>query len=110
MTNISRRIDELRKQSHLSQTEFGGLLGLSQGTVSKKLSDQIPFSADEVLRCAIYFDVSTEALYGREELEDQTACLASENREGEENCEPRKSCGCRPVLRIRSPRTGNWSD
>ncbi len=68
--NISRRIDELRKQSHLSQTEFGGLLGLSQGTVSKKLSDQIPFSADEVLRCAIYFDVSTEALYGREDLED----------------------------------------
>ena len=68
--NISRRIDELRKQSHLSQTEFGGLLGLSQGTVSKKLSDQIPFSADEVLRCAIYFGVSTEALYGREDLED----------------------------------------
>lgn len=70
INGLNERIDELRKQSHMSQTEFGAFLGIGQCTASRKLSGRIPFSADEVLRCAIVFGVSTEALYGREDLED----------------------------------------
>lgn len=54
----------------MSQAEFGRLLGITQATASRKLNGQIPFSTDEVLRCAIHFNVSTETLYGREDLED----------------------------------------
>lgn len=54
----------------MSQAEFGRLLGITQATASRKLNGQIPFSTDEILRCAIHFNVSTEALYGREDLEE----------------------------------------
>lgn len=70
INGLNERIDELRKQSHMSQTEFGRLLGITQATASRKLNGQIPFSTDEVLQCAIVFGVSTETLYGREDLED----------------------------------------
>lgn len=53
----------------MSQTEFGVFLGVSQGTVSKKLNGQIPFSVEEVFECAERFNVSTEYLYGREKEE-----------------------------------------
>lgn len=67
---LSHRIEFLRRERHMSQAEFGRLLGITQATASRKLNGQIPFSTDEVLRCAIVFGVSTEALYGREDLED----------------------------------------
>ncbi len=69
INGLNSRIDVLRKQSHMSQTEFGVFLGVSQGTVSKKLNGQIPFSVEEVFECAERFNVSTEYLYGREKEE-----------------------------------------
>lgn len=63
---LASKIDELRKEQHVSQMELGALLGITQASVSRKLNGQIPFSAEEIFECAERFNVSTEYLYGRE--------------------------------------------
>ena len=54
----------------MTQMEFGrNVIHVSQGTASKKLSAQIPFSAEEIFQCANYFHVSLEYLYcGKERI------------------------------------------
>lgn len=70
MTNIevAKRIDELRVRRHLTQNEFcHTVLAVSQSAASKKLRGQIPFTSEEVVKCADFFGVSTDEIYGRGE-------------------------------------------
>ena len=60
----STRIDEVRKQKKMSQSNYGHLIGVSQSTASRKLSGEIPFAADEVRVSASHFGVSADYLCG----------------------------------------------
>ena len=64
---VAWRINKLRKDKGMTQTAFGSEIGVTQATASRKLMGFIPFSLDEILRCAEMFGVSTDYIYGREE-------------------------------------------
>ena len=52
---LNTHIGRLRKVRGVTQEELGRALGVSQATASRKLHGLIPFSAEEVARCADYF-------------------------------------------------------
>lgn len=60
---LNTHIDGLRKARGVTQEELGRALGVSQATASRKLHGLIPFSAEEMARCADYFGVPVGNLY-----------------------------------------------
>lgn len=60
---LNTHIDRLRKVRGVTQEELERALGVSQATASRKLHGLIPFSAEEMARCADYFGVPIGNLY-----------------------------------------------
>ncbi len=66
-TSFSNRITQLRKERGLSQKEVALNLGVSQALLSHYEKGVRECGLDFVVRCADYFDVTTDYLLGRQE-------------------------------------------
>lgn len=61
---IVSRINGLLAETHTSQVQYAAILGMTQPTVSTKLSGATRFTAKDIWRTALAFNVSTDYLYG----------------------------------------------
>lgn len=62
---IGNRIKDLRKEKHLSQSELGKIIGVSQTTVTAWETGRAEPASAYLSKLADYFDVSTDYLLGR---------------------------------------------
>lgn len=67
MSEMNRKIKELRERSGMSQQKLAQLLGLSRPTVSQIESGQRKVTADEMRKLADAFHISADRLLAREE-------------------------------------------
>ncbi len=63
--NIGTKIRDLRKQAHLSQTELGKKVSVSQQTVTAWENNKAEPSSSAVAQLADIFNVTTDYLLGR---------------------------------------------
>ena len=61
---IATRINGLLAETHTSQVQYAAILNMSQPTISAKLSGATRFTAKDIWRTALAFNVSTDYLYG----------------------------------------------
>lgn len=64
---LGQKIRDLRKQKHLSQTELGKYIGVSQTTVTAWENGRAEPSSGYLSKLADYFNVTTDYLLGRPE-------------------------------------------
>lgn len=57
-------LNELLKSNELSQAELAKEIGFSQRAVSKWVNNQSEPTATAIVRCAVFFQVSTDYLLG----------------------------------------------
>lgn len=62
-------IDMLCTARHVSHSDLARLLNISRSAMSLKMSGRNVFTLSQIHRIADYFDVSVDALLGREPLE-----------------------------------------
>lgn len=62
--NTSRRIEELRVAQRITKVEMGCYLGLSYPSIRARLSGEVPFQFNEVLRVANWWHLSLDELVG----------------------------------------------
>lgn len=60
----SKRIEELRVAQRITKVEMGCYLGLSYPSIRAKLSGEVPFQFNEVLRVANWWHLSLDELVG----------------------------------------------
>ena len=73
---IASRINGLLAETHTSQVQYAAILNMTQPTVSAKLSGTTRFTAKDIWRTALAFDVSTDYLYGLTDLRTRRESLA----------------------------------
>lgn len=61
---IGRRVHQLLWDRHLTQTEFGRLIGMDQSSVAKRLRGKLGWSAAQVKAAAAVLRTSVSDLYG----------------------------------------------
>ena len=54
---VAGEVRALVARNRTRQSELCALLGLSQGSVSLRLSGRVPFTVEEIVQVASYFDV-----------------------------------------------------
>lgn len=59
----------LLQQNRVTQRDLAAALGMHEQTVSNKMCGTRPFTLCDLTRIADFFDVSVDALLGREPLE-----------------------------------------
>ncbi|MBQ9117950.1 MAG: helix-turn-helix transcriptional regulator [Clostridia bacterium] len=64
MSIFAQRLKELHVENNLTQAELAHAIGYTQRAVSKWINGQAEPSATAILRCAEFFDVSTDYLLG----------------------------------------------
>lgn len=64
MDTLANRIKEIRKENHLSQTEFGKILSVSQDNVSLWETGKSYPSVQHIILLAQTFNVSTDYILG----------------------------------------------
>lgn len=64
MDTIANRLKEIRKENHLSQSEFGKILAVSQDNVSLWETGKSYPSVQHVILLAKTFDISTDYILG----------------------------------------------
>jgi transcriptional regulator with XRE-family HTH domain len=69
--NFSTRIVELRKDTKLSQTELGRIVGLSQDQISVIERGKALTNMETLIALADFFDVSLDYLCGRSESRER---------------------------------------
>ena len=62
--NTSKRIEGLRVAQRITKTEMGCYLGLSYPSIRARLSGEVPFQFNEVLRVANWWHLSLDELVG----------------------------------------------
>ena len=78
---LGQKIKDLRKQKHISQTELGKFVGVSQTTVTAWENGRAEPSSPFLAKLADFFNVTTDQLLGRPEKNDNnnTADLANKD-------------------------------
>lgn len=62
--NTSKRIESLRVAQRITKVEMGCYLGLSYPSIRARLSGEVPFQFNEVLRIANWWHLSLDELVG----------------------------------------------
>lgn len=71
---IASRINGLLADTHTSQVQYAAILSMSQPTISAKLSGATRFTAKDIWRTALAFNVSTDYLYGLTDARTRGTC------------------------------------
>jgi len=75
---VAGEVLSLMGRHRVSQTKLGKHLDLSQPALSKRLNGTQPFSADELIAIAAYFDVEVTALFsGVEQGKSSLPCITT---------------------------------
>ena len=64
---LNENIKQLRLQNGLSQVEFAKIMGVTKQCVSNWENDNVLPSIEMLVKMADYFNVSTDAILGRDE-------------------------------------------
>jgi hypothetical protein len=64
---IGRRVHQLLWDRHITQTEFGRMIGMDQSSVAKRLRGKLGWSAAQVKAAARVLRTSISDLYGESE-------------------------------------------
>jgi hypothetical protein len=64
---IGRRVHQLLWDRHITQTEFGRMIGMDQSSVAKRLRGKLGWSAAQVKAAALVLRTSITDLYGEDE-------------------------------------------
>lgn len=70
--NTSKRIEGLRVAQRITKTEMGCYLGLSYPSIRARLSGEVPFRFNEVLRIANWWHLSLDELVGEMTVNELT--------------------------------------
>ena len=70
--NTSKRIEGLRVAQRITKTEMGSYLGLSYPSIRARLSGEVPFQFNEVLRIANWWHLSLDELVGEMTVNELT--------------------------------------
>lgn len=66
---VTANVRYLLQQNRVTQRDLAAALGMHEQTVSNKMCGTRPFTLCDLTRIADFFDVSVDALLGREPLE-----------------------------------------
>jgi hypothetical protein len=61
---IGRRVHQLLWDRHITQTDFGRMVGMDQSSVAKRLRGKLGWSAAQVKAAALVLNASISDLYG----------------------------------------------
>lgn len=61
---FGNRLKELLKEKEISQETLAKSIGVSQRAVSKWINNQAEPTESSIVKCAVYFEVSTDYLLG----------------------------------------------
>ena len=67
MIKFSEKLKQLMKELNISQQTLAQAIGYTQRAVSKWINGQAEPSATAIVRCAQYFNVTTDYLLGLED-------------------------------------------
>ena len=70
----ARRVAGLLAETKMSQERYAKMLHLSQPAISAKLSGATRFTAKDIWRTALAFNVSTDYLYGLTDARTRGTC------------------------------------
>lgn len=72
----ARRVAGLLSETKMSQERYAKMLHLSQPAISGKLSGAVSFTANDIWRTAVLFNVSTDYLYGLTDIRTRGDAMA----------------------------------